>query len=293
MKILLLGAKGMLGQSIAKTALTQGIELIGVDREGTDYNFDLLNDIRLESTIKEVKPDIIINTAAIVSLEFCEGNPGQAYCINARLPGVLGTLSDRYGAYLIHVSTDHYYSGDVCKAHTENCNTVLLNEYARTKNLGEYLALKYSDTLILRTNIVGFRGLGAPTFLEWAIKEIESNNRMTLYTDFYTSSIHVNDFAKILFEAIKKHPTGVYNLSSGEISNKKEFILGLSRGLFGYDPQYIDGSVMELKGAKRAESLGLDNSKLENLIGYKMPSLKQTIESIKKEYYERREKGEI
>lgn len=289
MKILLLGSNGMLGQSIKKEALESNIEIIGVDRTDADYTFDLTNDIRLEQTIADVRPDVVVNTAAMISLEQCEGNSGLAYNVNARLPGVIANICKKYDCYQVQVSTDHYYVNDKKRKHKETDDINLVNEYARTKFLGEELTLLYKNSLVLRTNIVGFRGRGQLTFLEWVIKEIQSCQKMTLYTDFYTSSICVSDFARYLIMLLPKHPTGIYNLSSSEVTNKKEFILSVSKELFGIEPLYVDGSVKELEGARRAESLGLDNTKLESLLGCKMPNLKETIESIKKEYTRRKE----
>lgn len=293
MRALILGINGMLGQSIFRRMISDGIEVLGIDRSNADWCFDLQNDERLERTISYAKPDIVINTAAIVSLENCEGNPGNAYCINTRIPGVVSLLCRKYGSYFIQISTDHFFTGDRDAKHSESDKVFLVNEYARTKYLGEILAMENEESLVLRTNIVGFRGRGMPTFLEWAIGEIANHKKMTLYTDFYTSSIHTNDFADILMDVLTERPTGIYNLSSDTVANKKEFIVRLSKELFGYLPEFVESSVKSLNGARRAESLGLDNSKLERVIGRKMPDLDKTMESIKKEYLSRREKNEL
>ena len=167
---------------------------------------------------------------------------------------------------------------------------VLVNEYARTKYLGEQLALTHENSLILRTNIVGFRGVGKHTFVEWVIDELINDSEMNLFTDFYTSSMHTLDFARILFDVINKRPNGVYNLASSDVNNKKDFVLALSSVLFNKIPRYKEATVNSINGPKRATSLGLDTSKIEKLVGYRMPGLNDTIESIRKEYIERRMK---
>lgn len=72
-----------------------------------------------------------------------------------------------------------------------------------------------------------------------------------------------------------------------------EFILGLSREIFGTEPNYAEGSVRDISGAPRGDSLGLDTHKIEELLGYKMPGLKATLSSIKKEYNERKTHEEL
>lgn len=99
--------------------------------------------------------------------------------------------------------------------------------------------------------------------------------------------MHTIDFAKVLQDIIVLHPTGIFNLASCEVSSKKDFILTLGKQLYGCDPYYQEGSVANIQGTKRANSLGLDTSKIEKLVGYRMPNLKETISSIEHEYLER------
>lgn len=287
MRVLLLGSNGMLGQAINHQLECSHIDVKKVAKSGADYCFDLLDDYTLEKCIMSVSPDVIINTAAIVDLEFCERNPGEAYKINGRLPGILANILRNENIYFIQISTDHYYHRGGEKKHNENEPIYLFNEYARSKYIGEQLALTYENTLVLRTNIVGFRGSGKPTFIEWALSEIRNNNQMNLFTDFYTSSIYTTDFAKILVDVIKKHPKGVYNLASSEVRSKKDFVMGLAKFIFGKSLEYIETSVANINGVTRANSLGLDTSKIETLLGYKMPGFEDTLASIKKEMVER------
>lgn len=112
---------------------------------------------------------------------------------------------------------------------------------------------------------------------------------MPLYTDFYTSSIHTVDFSSILSEILrKKKLRGIYNIASSTVSNKKDFICELSNKLFGHEPIYHDASVQEINGTKRAESLGLDTTKIEKALGHPMPNLMQTLCSIKDEFERRK-----
>ncbi len=293
MKVLLLGSNGMLGQAVKKELRSAGHTVKETDRSNADYCFDLLNDDKLFQSVQETNPDVIINTAAAVSLEYCENHPGDAYCLNSRLPGVLADICREQGCYAVHISTDHFYYGDGRYLHSETDPVRLVNEYARTKYAGEIFAMTYPQTLVLRTNIVGFRCRGQQTFVEWALDEVQKKQQMTLFTDFYTSSIHTADFAKVLLDLMGNKITGIYNLGARTASSKKEFILKLSEQLLGFIPDYIEKSVRQLKGVPRGDSLGLDTERIEKAVGYRMPSLDETIESLKKEYTERKLYNEL
>lgn len=291
-KILLLGDTGMLGQSIRKEFEQRGYLVIGASRSSKDYSINLLYDDQFKKIFREVNPDIVINSAAIVSVDGCEENLSDAYLINGRFPGIVAENCKEFGAYFVQISTDHFFSGDREKKHSESDNVTLVNEYARSKYIGEQLSLIYDNSLVVRTNVVGFRGKGSDTFVEWIIRCMENQEAMSLYYDFYTSSINSKDFAGILADVIHKKPVGVLNISSSEVVNKKEFILELVKEIYGYIPQYKEESIHSVSKTKRADSIGLDTSYVEEIVGYRMPDFKETICSIADDY-RRRKKSEI
>ena len=286
-RILLVGANGMLGKSLAQELSARtDITLHTVARNHADYSLDLTDDHSLKACFEEVQPTVCINAAAIVGLDLCEQNVEMAYLVNGRLPERLAALCRTCDAYFVQVSTDHYYCADERKKHDEEDPVLFLNEYARTKYVGECLALTYQNTAVLRTNIVGFRGISTrPTFLEWLLDSLKKDVELNLFTDFFTSSIHTRQFSKILLEILHLHPVGVFNLASSTVSSKEEFAVALSKRIFQRIPKYRVGSVASL-GTKRADSLGLSTKRIERLLGYDMPTLHEVIESIASEYKE-------
>ncbi len=285
MKILLFGSNGMLGKAVKVFFLQQkGVTLFTAARKNADFCVDFANDEELEKCFHDSCPDVVINCAAIVNLDICENDSLSAYLINARFVSVLVSLCNRYDSSLIHISTDHFFTGDKKIKHNENASLSFVNEYSRTKFCGEQFALQYEKSLVIRTNIVGFKGVSEKqTFLEWAINSISEGKEINLFTDFYTSSIHTVQLAKIIYDMIRLSVTGLYNVASSDVFSKKEFVLELSEALFHHLPNYKDASVRMLS-CNRANSLGLECSKVENVLGYKMPSLKDVINSIKEEY---------
>jgi len=285
--VLLIGANGMLGRSLSQVWSAQAdITLHTVARNNAEYTFDLTDDYLLRTCFEAVQPTICINAAAIVGLDLCEQDVGTAYLVNSRLPERLAAFCRKYNAYFVQVSTDHYYCGDERKKHDEEDAVTFFNEYARTKYVGECFALTYRNTIVLRTNIVGLRGIDSrPTFLEWLLNSLNNEEELSLFTDFFTSSIHTRQFSKILLDILRLHPVGVFNLASSTVSSKEEFAVALSKRIFNRVPRYREGSVASL-GTKRADSLGLSTMRIESLLGYHMPTLDEVIESIADEYQE-------
>ncbi|WCN38145.1 SDR family oxidoreductase [Aneurinibacillus uraniidurans] len=290
MKVLIIGSTGMLGQALIKEATYRGIESIGSSRTGSQTTIEITNDIDIQEKIEYVRPDVIINTAAITNLSLCEKKPDYAYLVNGRAVSIIAKQAEKLGAYFIQISTDHYYTGDKNLLHNESSPISLLNEYARTKYVGELFALTYQNSLVVRTNIVGFRDRpDQPTFVEEIIKKFQDEREhLTLFDDFYTSSIDVAHFSTALFDLIPKKITGTINLASKEVSTKKQFISALAEQLgFSLTNRTSIGSVTSLCNVVRAESLGLEVSKTEKVLGRSLPNLTQVVESLASEYRRR------
>ncbi len=291
-KIMVIGANGMLGQSLTRKIQENGqYALVTAARHGgADYYIDARDDESVAECLFSARPDVVVNAAAIVDLRGCEAGKETAYMVNARFPAVLTGYCREIGAKLVQISTEHYYLDGGRRKHTETDPVVLGNEYARTKYFGECAALTEPSGLVLRTNIVGFRGIEErPTFIEWVIGEMLAGRKMRLFTDYFTSSIDTASFSEYLLLMLEKDATGIYNLASSEVSNKKEFILSFARECFGREPEYEEAKVDEMLTGKssRLHNLGLDVSRTEALLGVSLPDLAAVTAHLAAEYRER------
>lgn len=284
MKILLFGETGMLGQAIKQSGLASKYDIVGSSRTGVNP-FDLMDYDSISVLVSEIKPDIIINAAALVNIDKCESDPTKAYLLNARSVCGIVNAASKYNSYFIQISTDHYFTGEGKKKHTEEDRIKLINEYARTKYVGEIFALTYPKSLVIRTNIVGFRKRGESTFVEWIIKSLKSKSVITCFEDYFISSIDVRQLAFSIFKLISIKPTGILNIASSEVFSKKDFIYALAKE-FNIPLSFVkNGSVFQSGLVKRAESNGLDVSKAERILGHTLPTLKEVVGSLKEEYH--------
>lgn len=275
---LVLGSTGMLGQALISALTYRGENAVGLARKDADICLDVTDVDTLAGVVDDLNPDIVINAAAQVDLTYCEQNPAQCYLINTKVSGLLANSSARY----VYISTDHYYTGDQDRKHDEEEPVNLCNEYARTKYLGERLTLLNDDALVLRTNIVGFRGWPErPSFIEWVLTVLEKGEPFNMFTDYYTSSIDVHSFSESVFDLIDKNARGVINLASSEVANKKQFIETVAQQFELSDEPGRSCTIMQtLSGVKRNESLGLDVSKAENILGYRLPDLQKVVNNL-------------
>jgi dTDP-4-dehydrorhamnose reductase len=279
-RLLVLGATGLLGQAMLAEARERGWPCTGAARAGSECEVDATDLVALAELVRTIAPSVLVNCAALTDLGACEEHPAAAYALNARVPALLAELSIESGLGLVHISSDHYFTGDGAALHDESAEVRLLNEYARTKYAGEAFARTAPTALVVRTNIVGLRGWpGRPTFAEWALDALESSRPVSLYGDFFTSGMHSRACAAAVLDLLARGVSGLLNVASSEVASKRQFVeaLAAARGL---EPNVAGtGSVRELS-PRRAESLGLDVSRAERLLGRRLPGLGETVRAI-------------
>ncbi len=268
MSLLILGSTGMLGQALMRIA-PEGT--FGASSADADFR----RPGQLEHLIEWTRPSTVINCAAITDIARCEANPCEAYFVNAQ---AVARLAEMDGFRLIQISTDHFWTGDKRRRHYEfaHAGMRLVNEYARTKYAGEQFALTARDSLIVRTNIVGERNT------RWLIEGLraeglEAGIPLTLYDDFYTSPIDVRSFSEALLD-IPTSRRGILNIAGREPVSKYEFAELLADAM-GYPMTGKRGSVNGMK-PKRAESLGLNVSRAEDLLGRTLPTPRDVAEAL-------------
>ncbi|MDB4434763.1 SDR family oxidoreductase [Akkermansiaceae bacterium] len=281
MRIVIIGSRGMLGQAFCRVAQARGYEVIGFGRSNTVVCGDLTDDQKVAELFKKSCPDLVVNCAAIINIEECNVDPLQAWRVNARGVGILSNLCRLYGAKFVQISTDHYYCDEGRFAHNEQAPLKFFNEYGRTKFAGEAFALTFDRSLVLRTNIIGFRGNKNLTMAEWAFDAVENDREVTLFEDSFVSSIDTESFAKATLDLVSLGCTGLVNLASSEVFSKRELIEMIASELGCHLTRATIGTVRDLK-VERADSCGLDVRKAESILGYKLPTLQETVSRLVK-----------
>lgn len=150
MRILLAGKNGQIGWELQRTLATIG-EVVAVGRN----EMDLANPDSIQSTIREIKPALIVNAAAYTAVDKAEAEPELAMAVNGRAPGIIAEEAKQIGAGVIHYSTDYVFDGAKTGPYTEEDAPNPISVYGQTKLAGER-AIQAAGTpfLILRTSWV-------------------------------------------------------------------------------------------------------------------------------------------
>jgi len=279
MKVLILGSTGLLGQAVTREAERRDLTIVTAARAGARLPLDMADAGALTRALDDVRPDIVFNCAGLTDLKRCEDDPGLAYAINARPLSILAAWADADQRQLVHVSTDHYFPNGGATPHGETDRVQLINDYARSKYAGETFALTTDRALVLRTSIVGLRGWAQPTLAEWAIRAVLDRQPVSLFTDAFTSSIDVGRFARAAFDLVEASAHGLLNLAAAEVYSKASFVEEIAMQL----GRPLDGCAtasVTTQSPRRASSLGLDVTRAEALLGYRLPTLPEVVAAI-------------
>ncbi len=150
LRILLTGSNGQIGREL-RTALAPLGNILALDRGG----LDLADPDAIRSTVRDCKPDVIVNAAAYTAVDRAESDAATTMAVNGIAPGVLAEEARRLNALLVHYSTDYVFDGTKTTPYTELDTPSPLSVYGRTKLAGEQ-AIRAVDPAhyILRTSWV-------------------------------------------------------------------------------------------------------------------------------------------
>jgi dTDP-4-dehydrorhamnose reductase len=284
-KNLILGATGLLGaiifKELSRVSETQGTRFNSGIQEGVALHQVDLSDLNeLKSLITRVSPTRIINCVGLASVEECENRPEASWKLNTEIPWRLAQISSSHGMQLVHISTDHFMSKE-SNPRTESANVWPVNNYGLSKIESENLVKRYNpNALILRTNFFGHTVGSSRSLLDFALKALNSKEKLMGFSDVYFSPVGATEIAKFLLDPRSKEVSGVLNFSSKEVITKFEFLRMVAR-CRGVDqtaviPAFILGSDLRVR---RPNYLALDSTRLRHELGYSLPTLEAMLES--------------
>jgi dTDP-4-dehydrorhamnose reductase len=279
MKILILGANGMLGNACMNHFLTKSnFKVLGTVRfesvinlftpDVTNFiipNINISDELVQKDLIARERPDVVINCVGIVK-QVSNGNDYlRSITLNSLLPHQLAKRCEEYGSRLIHISTDCVFSGAKGSPYLESDKADADDLYGKTKFLGE--VINEPHVLTLRTSYIGNELNGANGLLEWFLSQTQE-------CQGFTKAIYSGMPSIILAEVIEKvlleHPElfGLYQVGSSPISkyNLLELIAKVFKkkiNIIPNDNLIIDRS---LDGALFCEATGFIAPSWEEMI---------------------------
>lgn len=278
MKILVLGASGMLGHMLFAELLERGLDVLGTTRTPMkscyDWQHRLISGVDASvftsvlTALNTIKPDVLINAVGLIR-HLPEGKEIlPCLNINATFPHLLQQTARERGIRLIHYSTDCVFDGKANRPYTEQDRPTASDVYGLTKFLGE---VSGSQTVTIRTSIIGPELRGKHSLIEWFLAQ---HGCVKGYTRAIYTGLPTSEHARILAEYILPHSDieGLLQVAAEPIS--KYELLRLVADIYGKTIEVIpDGSVQEDKS--------LSCEAFKSLTGYEAPAWPEMIRAMR------------
>jgi len=232
--------------------------------------------------VNKYQPDIVIHTAGLTSVEECESNVDLAREVNTDLAKNMAIACNKQNVKLVHISTDHLFTGDQ-EFSTEESATNPINQYAKTKLLGEKEVLKNcKDALIIRTNFFGWGTKYRQSFSDFILEKLRSGRQVNLFSDVFFTPILVDELFKRVHQLVDLNATGVFNIVSDQRISKYEFGIKLA-DCFNLDKNLINSVSINNKSdlVKRPADMSLSNTKLSQVLNCKVADLDEQFQTLK------------
>jgi dTDP-4-dehydrorhamnose reductase len=235
MKILITGAKGLVGRALVQLCSAGGDEVLSCDHNA----LDIADGRAVESVITTKRPNAVINCAAWTDVDGCETNTGKAEQVNALGPENLARASNKVNAVLITISTDYVFDGEKDGFYTQRDQPRPISVYGKFKLEGERRAQEvHARTIVVRTGYIF--GPGGKNFLSNVVGWAQRGQKFKAIRDYWGTPTYGRDLAIRLRELATLDLPGIYHVvSSGDGASFETFSVEALK-LAGLSPETIE-----------------------------------------------------
>ena len=255
----------------------RNVSLTGV--ETRPINLESIDD--LTNAFESCRPQVVIHTAGLTSIEACEANPELAQHVNSDLSYNLAQACAKLDLKLVHISTDHLFSGNDPLVN-ENHPVDPKNVYARTKADAEFRVLEvHPHALVIRTNFYCWGPSYRNSFSDRIINALRTGKEILLFQDVFYTPILAEKVALTAHELINADASGIFHVVGDERISKYEFGLKVAKH-FQLNSSLIRPVLLGDKSdlVQRPHDLSLSNKKTCDLIGRKLGNIDEDIERL-------------
>ena len=289
MKILLLGKDGQVGWELQRSLAPLG-ELVALGRHGADGLCGDLGHLEgLVQTVRQLRPDVIVNAAAHTAVDKAESEPELARALNALAPGVLAQEAKALDALLVHYSTDYVFDGSGSVPRLETDAVAPLSVYGRTKLEGEQrIQASGCRHLIFRTSWV-YAARGG-NFAKTMLRLAQERESLMVIDDQWGAPTGADLIADVTAHAIRQvarcpQDAGLYHLvAQGETTWNAyaRYVLAQAQqvqpalAIQAREVRPVPSSAFPTP-AQRPYNSRLDTRKLQATFGLQLPSWQQGV----------------
>jgi dTDP-4-dehydrorhamnose reductase len=274
MRVLVTGAKGLLGSELVRFLEGEGLGVTEWDLPDNDVT-------RVDECISrlyQVKPDVIFHLAAWTDVDGCEDNPSRALAVNFQGTWAVALGAAETGSKIVYLSTDYVFDGRAKRPYRETDRPNPLSVYGKSKLLGEQAVMKNCRKyFIVRTSWLF--GRYGPNFVDTIRQRAQSGGRLRVVNDQTGSPTYARDLCVPLMRLAQSEAYGIYHLTNSGQCSWYEFAREIVR-LIGLSCEVVPISSAESgRRAPRPSFSVLDNRNYRRRFGLKLRQWDEALRS--------------
>ena len=252
-KLLIIGSSGLVGSKLAALAAKHGFEAYSTtNKRKTSLprvsRLDITDHDATLRLVKEIRPRVVVNTAAITNVDYCETHIEEAQKVNVEGVSNLVEAALENNTRLIHISTDYVFDGAIGH-YTEDDVPRPLNYYGQTKLESEKVVSKLSSYGIARPSVI--YGWIAPetsgvasdsvkpmNFAMFVVNKLKMNEIVKVVRDQYSSPTFADNLAEALLRLARHHGNGIFHTAGRSCLSRYEFAVKVAES-FGYSTRLV------------------------------------------------------
>lgn len=301
-KLFVIGTGGLTGSKLVEIA-KKDFEIFG------SYNYrdpkssiqkniklDISNSTKIKKILEEIKPDVVINTAGINNVDYCEKNPDLALKINIQAVKEICKITKKLGTKFVQLSSDSVFDGTKKLPYIETDDVKSINFYGKTKIESEKIVLENPNNVVVRASVLyGYlphnlakiesSSKKSINFGQWLINKLVLNENVRIITDEFSSPIIADDFARSILHIIKHNKIGIFHSAPKLQITRYDFSIKIAKTL-GLPTELIQPvSNKELgRDVVTGNNKCLNSEKMENVLDYKFLTLDESLNLLKNQF---------
>ena len=271
-KILVTGARGMLGTDLCAVLRARGAGIVPADVA----EFDLTDPAATRAFVRECSPTAIINCAAYTAVDQAETDSETAFRVNRDGVRNLAQAAAEVGAALLHLSTDYVFDGMKAGPYLEDDPPNPRSAYGASKFAGEIAVREAlaAHWIVRSAWLYGIHGKSFPrTILELA----QRGGPLRVVNDQCGCPTYAMHLAQVLATMVKQPHYGTYHaVNSGSCTWYDLARAVLSEAGVRVEVQPVSTSEFPRPAPRPANSV-LDTTKLATVYGITLPAWEEGV----------------
>lgn len=271
MKIVVIGAKGMLGSELCRV-LGDRHDILAWDID----EIDITDRTRTLDLLSTERPDLILNSAAWTDVEGCETDPDKAWRINVVGAQNLALAAQQTGSALLYISTDYVFDGNTESDYDEVAPPNPINQYGRSKLAGETLSRQICPrTYAIRT--AWLFGHAPNNYAARVLKAAERDGVVRMPTDQIESPTYTVHLTQAISNLIATGAYGLYNVTSRGACTRADFAKFVLKSAGRSEPVEVVDAATVKRFARRPARAVLDCRLYHLVTGQSLPEWRQGV----------------